>query len=98
MAKYQQAGRELTITTPLGDDALLLNGFTGREAISAPFRFVLDLLSPASSPVAFDKLPGQAVTVKIALPGGSQTRPINGVVVKLSQGPRLQGAAGGATF
>ena len=97
MAKYQQAGREITISTPLGDDALLLNGFTGREAISAPFRFELELLSPASSPVAFDKLLGQAVTIKLALPGG-QTRPINGVVVKLSQGPRLQGTAGGATF
>ncbi len=97
MAKYQQAGRELTISTPLGDDALLLNGFTGREAISAPFRFELDLLSPASSPVAFDKLLGQAVTVQMTLPGG-QTRPINGVVVKLSQGPRVSGSAGGATF
>ena len=30
----------------LGDDALLLNSFTGDERVSTPFRFILELLSP----------------------------------------------------
>ena len=32
--------------SPLGDDALLLDSFTGVERVSQPFRFVLRLLSP----------------------------------------------------
>ena len=36
-ATYTQAGRPLVVTTPLGPDALLLVGFTGREEISKPF-------------------------------------------------------------
>src|SRR4051794_14399887 len=62
---FTQAGRPITIDTPLGADALLLNGFTGSEVISAPFRFHLDLLAPASAPVTFANLLGQSVTVHL---------------------------------
>jgi type VI secretion system secreted protein VgrG len=94
---FTQAGRPIIIDTPLGTDALLLNGFTGSEAISAPFRFRLDLLAPASAPVTFASLLGQSVTVNLTLPDGS-TRPINGIIGRLTQGPRLPGAGGGVTF
>ena len=39
-----RADRPLTVTTPLGDD-LLLVGFSGHEAISQLFEFRLDFLA-----------------------------------------------------
>jgi type VI secretion system secreted protein VgrG len=41
-----QIERPFRVKTPLGDDALMLDGFDGYEHISQPFRFVLRLLSP----------------------------------------------------
>ena len=41
-----QIDRPFRVKTPLGDDALLLDSFTGQERLSTPFRFVLRLLSP----------------------------------------------------
>ena len=93
MAKFSQAGRPLAVTTPLGDDVLLLESFTGVEAISTPFRFLLELLAETTTPIAFDGLLGKLVTIKLTLPDGS-TRPLNGVVVELSQGPKVESATG----
>ena len=45
MTTYLQAERSLSITTPLGDDVLLLTGFSGREEMSRLFRYQLELLS-----------------------------------------------------
>src|SRR6266540_423680 len=45
MAKYSQADRPMRIDTDLGEDALLLEGFTGEEEVSTPFHFTLELLS-----------------------------------------------------
>jgi type VI secretion system secreted protein VgrG len=42
---YQQENRFIKLKTPLGEDVLLLQGFTGREGISQLFKFSLDLLS-----------------------------------------------------
>jgi type VI secretion system secreted protein VgrG len=97
MANFTQAGRPISVTTPLGTDALLLNGFTGHEAMSAPFRFTLDLLSRASSPVDFANLLGKGITIQLLLTDGS-TRPIHGVVVRLSQGGRVSAGTGGAAY
>ena len=55
MATYVQADRSLTVTTPLGDD-LLLRGFVGREAISRPFTFHLDLVATNETEISFDRL------------------------------------------
>ena len=40
-----QIERPFRFKTPLGEDALLLESFTGEERVSTPFRFVLQLLS-----------------------------------------------------
>jgi type VI secretion system secreted protein VgrG len=45
MATFTQAKRLLTVSSPLGEDVLLLTGFSGREEISRLFKFQLDLLS-----------------------------------------------------
>ena len=46
---FVQANRRIAITTPLGQDALLLRGFNGREALSELFSFDLDLVSENDS-------------------------------------------------
>ena len=55
MGNYSQAGRPISITTPLGTDALLLDSFSGYEAISAPFRFRLELLTESASPLRWSE-------------------------------------------
>ena len=88
MADYLQTDRPLTITTPLGPDALLVAGFRGREAISELFAFEFHLLAPlANPPVAMDELLGQIVTTEvnpIASLLGSP-RKICGVVTSIRQ-------------
>ena len=41
---YSQQERLIALTTPLGEDALLLASFSGHEAVSRLFSFQLDLL------------------------------------------------------
>jgi type VI secretion system secreted protein VgrG len=96
-ATYSQAGRLMTLTTPLGADKLLLEKLTGVEAVSELFRFELDVLAPQSDPVAFDQLLGQPATVAIQLPDGS-SRYLNGIVRRLAEGAQLPGPLGEATF
>jgi type VI secretion system secreted protein VgrG len=45
MPELTQENRLLTISTPLGDDVVLLTGFSGTEEFSRPFHYHLDLLS-----------------------------------------------------
>ena len=66
MATYSQANRPFRITTPLGDDALLLAGFAGAEGISHPFEFWLDLLSEDAGITGNDLL-REPVTVHVKL-------------------------------
>lgn len=87
MPTYTQAGRPLAIRTPLGPDALLLTAVEGHEEVSGLFRFRLELIADRRTPVPFDGVLGKEATVALeALPEG--TRWINGIVCRLSQGPR----------
>jgi type VI secretion system secreted protein VgrG len=89
MAKYTQATRLLAVATPLGADALLLTGFTGREGISRLFQFELELLAENNQDIPFDKLLGQPAAVRLAL-AGNKNRFISGIISRLSQGTRDQ--------
>jgi len=84
---YTQSGRRLKVTTPLGGDALILNGFSGHEAISRPFAFQLDCVAENATKIPFEALLGQKITVEVALPGGA-SRFFNGVCSRFSQGAR----------
>jgi type VI secretion system secreted protein VgrG len=87
MPTYTQAGRLLAVTTPLGKDALLLAGFEGHEAISELFHFRLALLTEHRTPVPFDRIVGQGVTVEMMLPDGGK-RFFHGLVRRFTQGKR----------
>jgi type VI secretion system secreted protein VgrG len=80
---YTQQGRLIAIDTPLGDDVLLLQGFTGHEGISRLFSFHLDLLSDNNA-ISFDDIVGQNVTVSVTLADQSE-RYFNGFVSRFAQ-------------
>lgn len=85
---FTQDNRRLQIFTPLGDDVLLLEGFSGQEAISLPFQFELSLLSENRS-VTFESVVGKSMTVALHLMSG-KTRYFNGIVSSFSQGGSSQ--------
>ena len=87
MSGETQAGRPLAITTPLGTDVLLLTGLEGHEAISGLFHFQLELLADRNTPIAFDQILGQGVTVELQVPPDGK-RYVNGIVSRFSQGRR----------
>src|SRR3954470_18784655 len=79
-----QIDRLLTLTTPLGADALLVQSMEGVEPMSGLFRFQLVLVSEKKT-IALQDLVGQRVTLAIELAGNKQ-RHINGFVNRFSQG------------
>jgi type VI secretion system secreted protein VgrG len=83
-SNFKQENRLLSITTPLGEDVLLLSNLAGHEAISRLFRFNLDLVSEKKD-VKFNDIIGQKVTIKIALGDNSNERYINGYVSRFAQ-------------
>jgi type VI secretion system secreted protein VgrG len=80
---FTQAGRPFTVTTPLGADKLLLERFTGEEAVSAPFHFTLDMVSKTNN-VSGDSLVRQPISVNIELSDGG-SRVIHGRVSRFVQ-------------
>ena len=76
-----QKRRLFTLTTPLSADAFLMTGFEGKEELSRPFSFVLDLVSENTAVAAAD-LVGQAVGWSVN-PPSDQPRYFHGYVKKL---------------
>ena len=76
----------MAIATPLGDDALLLSGFSGEEGISRLFRFDLDLLSTSES-IDFAAIVGKNVTIRLTLADDTD-RYFNGFISRFAQGGR----------
>ena len=97
MGIYTQANRPIAVSTPLGPDTLLLISVAGEEALSALFRFELEMLALADDSVPFDQVLGQSVTVTLTLPDDS-TRPINGIVSSFCQEEAVAGPQGRSTF
>jgi len=83
MSAYSQDNRILAITTPLGKDVLLLEGFQGNEGISRLFNYKLTLVSEKPG-IAFDAIVGQNVTMSVLLPSGAK-RFFNGIVSRFVQ-------------
>jgi len=87
MPTYTQANSPLIVTTPLGQDVLLLHRLRGREAISQLFSFQAEFLAKLGTEVRFDQILGQKVTVEMRLADGG-TRYFDGIVKQFSQGGR----------
>jgi type VI secretion system secreted protein VgrG len=79
MPEYSQQDRPMKITTPLGEDVLLLERFDGKEQISQPFEFHCHMVSTSKS-LDIKSLMRQNVTVLLRLADHKTYRPINGMV------------------
>ena len=84
MAGYSQANRLIQVYTPLGDDVLLLQGFSGSEGISRLFEYDLRMHSENRS-IAFESIVGKKATIALKGVDGSK-RYINGIVSTFWQG------------
>lgn len=79
MADFTQDGRAFRLITPLGADVLLLQGFTAREAISAPYLVSVDAVSENAS-IGADELLMQPVTIEVHDQQGTCVRHFHGLV------------------
>jgi type VI secretion system secreted protein VgrG len=89
MAKISQANRPMRVDSSLGEDVLLLEGFSGTEGVSTPFGYTLDLLSENESIAAADVL-RKPVWVTIKTPDGGE-RLIHGLGRSFAQLGQAEG-------
>ncbi|MBJ6750703.1 type VI secretion system Vgr family protein [Geomonas anaerohicana] len=81
---FTQHDRILSLTTSLGEDALLLTELSGEEGISRSFSFELSMQSERTS-IPFHSLLGSNATVAITLANGNK-RYLNGIISSFTQG------------
>lgn len=80
---FQQAGGFLTVSSPFGDNDLLLDAVEGSEGISELFKFHLHMRSGSTS-LGAATVVGQSMTVMMTIPGGAK-RYITGMVSRFVQ-------------
>ena len=83
MANLTQANREVKVTTPLGDDVLLIRSMSGQEELGRLFEYQLDLFSETTD-ADFNQLVGDTITVSLEM-ADDTTRYFNGYVNRFSQ-------------
>ncbi len=88
MGSYVQQNRKIRVTTPIGEDVLLLKSFEGTDELSRPFRYRLEMIAENKARVPFDGLLGQKVTVHLLLPDEASEHHVNGVCVRFAQAGR----------
>jgi type VI secretion system secreted protein VgrG len=84
--RYLEENRFLYINSSLGADELLLESFTGEEAISHLFSFQLELWSENAG-IKFEDILGQGISFGVNGPEGGEPRHINGIVTSFTQLP-----------
>ncbi len=88
MGSYVQQNRKIRVTTPIGEDVLLLKSFEGTDELSRPFRYRLEMIAENKAKVPFDGVLGKKVTVHLQLPDESSEHHLNGVCTRFSQAGR----------
>ncbi|HUT79216.1 MAG TPA: type VI secretion system tip protein TssI/VgrG, partial [Polyangia bacterium] len=78
-----QEGRTMNVTSPLGDDKLLLTSLSAWEKISGLFRFDCTFVSEDDS-VVFEDIIGQGVGLELEMASG-EPRYFHGMVASFSQ-------------
>src|SRR5688572_23408551 len=91
---YKQGTRHMMVTTPLGEDTLLLVGFTGIERMSGLYQFNLELVAKNTAKIEFDKILGQDVGVTMLINSATSAnaapgeRYFRGICRRFAQGDR----------
>lgn len=80
---FTQTSQYLSVSTPLGEDKLLLRSVRGEERISGLFHFQLEMQSEDAS-LDFASIVGKSATVTVVLADGTK-RYINGIVGRFVQ-------------
>src|SRR5215470_7039912 len=89
LEQYLETDRYLSLMTPAGENAILLLGFSGQEALSRLFRFELDLMTTLDQRISFDELIGKPVSFGVtAGDDDGAKRHFNGICVEFSEGDR----------
>ena len=90
MPDITQEHRLLKLTTPLGEDKLLIRSIDGMEGISQLFSYRIDAFAPNEEVVDFSRLIGQpaCVRVKMVHEEGEITRAFHGIVQTFTRGAR----------
>ena len=91
-----QKDRSLGLTTPLAADTLLLTSFTGREALSEPFRFHLEMIAETDT-IAAKSIVGKPVAFRCRMPSGTD-RLFHGIVSRFSANSKESDESGLAFF
>jgi type VI secretion system secreted protein VgrG len=89
---YSQENRFLFVETPLAPNKLLLESYTGHEAISELFSFQLELLSEDQK-IDFASLLGSKISFGVNGPDGAKKRHIQGIVTAFAQLPSRERVA-----
>lgn len=89
---FRQENRFLFVNTPLGPNKLLLESYTGHEAISELFSFQLELLSEDQR-IDFASLLGKRISFGVSGKEGAQPRHIHGIVTAFAQLPSRERVA-----
>ncbi len=80
-------GVDLSVTTPLGRDVLILEEFNGEEAVSQLFSFHLELLAENETKIPFEAILGKEVSMTLRSPGEPE-RFFHGICSRITQGDR----------
>ncbi len=81
--QYTQENRPIRLSTPLGEDVLLLQNLIYKEELGRPFELTLEMQSTDGN-IDYQEILGQSVTVTIVMEE-SRIRHLNGIVRKFSQ-------------
>lgn len=89
MAHITQENRQLAVFTPLGEDVLLLDAFSGQETMSRLFAYHLTMFSEKDF-IPPKEIVGKSVSWRVRLPSG-EPRWFNGFVSRFAAGSRETG-------
>jgi type VI secretion system secreted protein VgrG len=90
MAKFSQDNRPMRVDTALDTDVLMLEGFSGDEAVSSPYGYTLDLMSENPAIAAADVLRTPVLVTVYTLEGTGE-RYIHGLVRSFAQLDQSEG-------
>lgn len=91
MPNITQEHRLLKLTTPLGEDKLLIRSIDGMEGISQLFSYRIDAFAPNEEVVDFSRLIGQPACVRVNMvhgEAGEITRAFHGLIQTFTRGAR----------
>src|SRR5688500_10183890 len=73
-----QADRPITVTTPLGDDTLIVRSVTGSETMSGLYRYLVEFVSEDHN-ISFADIVGKKITIEYPL-DESTSHHLSGIV------------------